>query len=691
MTPPEAADTRHSHVDIDADHAYATAVSVSGLWKSAREDFIHLFDGDVIESDAPGSGHSDDPDIEPFFPLDSDTVIRKTLSLDDATAVSATIAFIAREAADHAATLLFTVNGHEVRRPPSRLAAPEARQYQELGWSRWYYVPCPSGVLQAGDNTITVAAVDGLPGWELMIADYRDFHKGAEDPLVLPRSSHLSTDGGQTWSPERGDYVIRLALQRYRPAGSLVSPVLDVAQPEETPVQSVCRVHRIGMLWDARVPRHTHLRLMARTSASPAGESWSAWQPCEPGVPLDAVQGRYLQWRADLGTSDRTVSPALLSVRIDTEMTAHQVPAVRVVAAQNPLIQRSSYSMPAEEPGCPLLNELRERCELDAVIAGAQTEFDAIQRLHRWAYHIPLRKCTHFPWNPLAWLELTREADGSFRQNRYDRRRRDTMCLYPNVVLVAALQSCGLPARHVNFHSEGMSGHEVAEVWCNDYGKWIHLDATRDYYWYDPRTGVPLDTGEIHQVLVSRLQQVERWDRPYLYRQDLDALVADLPIAFWEGDYKHSVAEGALYLFRSMCHFRIVPRFDVFSRPRPLPVSQGTEVWSWNGYLNWADDMVPPLPHFSCHTNRRADFYPTLNQTRYTVTATTDPHMLHVQLETVTPDFATYEARLDGAGWHDVEKGFDWELHRGLNVLETRTRNGFGWTGCISALSVMAP
>ena len=277
--------------------------------------------------------------------------------------------------------------------------------------------------------------------------------------------------------------------------------------------------------------------------------------------------------------------------------------------------------------------------------------------------------------------------------NEYDQRRRDKMCLYPNVVLVAALQSFGIPARHLNFHSEGMTGHEIAEAWSNDFGKWIHLDATRNYYWYDRKTLVPLDTEEIHRVLVDRLERVERWDRPYLYNQDLEALVADLPIAFWDGDYQHSNADGdhgALFLFRSFCHFRIVPRFDVFSRSRPLPVSQGTEVWSWDGYLNWAEDRVPPLPHMSHHTNRRADFYPTLNQTRLTVESTGDHITFLVHLETETPDFAAYEVRVDRGHWRETAAPFEWSLHGGMNTLEVRSRNGSGWTGVVSSVSIVA-
>jgi hypothetical protein len=323
-------------------------------------------------------------------------------------------------------------------------------------------------------------------------------------------------------------------------------------------------------------------------------------------------------------------------------------------------------------------------------MAGAATEFERIERLMAWAYHVPLHQLRHFPWDVLRWVKLERAPDGAIRVNEYTQRRRDAMCLYPNVVLVAACLSVGIPARHVNFHSEGMTGHEIAEAWSNDYRKWVHLDATRDYYWYDPTTRIPLDTLEIHRVLVDRLEQVERWDRPYLFRQDLEALTRDLPIAFREGNHPFSVADGARFLFRSFCHFRTIPRFDVFSRQRPLPVSQGTEVWAWDGYLNWADDRVPPLPHFTRHTNRRADFYPACNQTRWTLERSAGSGELRVILETDTPDFAGYLARIDGGAWGERPDIFPWSLHPGLNLLEVRSRNRAGLEGITSAVALEA-
>ena len=679
----------------EAEALYAEAEAAGGLWKGAEEEEIHLFRGEVVENDSPGSGRSDEPGIEPFVQLAGETVFRKRLHLDDPACHGAQLAFIALEAEENAATLCFAVNGREVRRSPSREAAPEARQYQELSWSRWYYVDIPAEALRQGENELTVRSEGGSPGWQLMVADYRDFHKGMEDPVVLPHATERSDDGGRTWTGERGELVLRLALDRYRPSGRLLSPVLDAAGEGGSVVRGRHQVTSARIAWDADTPGPAGLDLVCRSGSRPCPDAggWSGWQPCETGRPVAGLRGRYLQWEARFQTADPTVTPALRRVEIEADVLPGADTGLRVAAAHNPGIRRSSWEMPHEDPRCRALVRLRRECELDAVVAGAQTEFEAIQRLHRWAYHIPLGDCRHFPWDVLSWIRLERDPDCQIVMNEYSQRRRDRMCLYPNVVLVAALQSFGLPARHLNFHSEGMTGHEIAEVWSNDHGKWIHLDATRDYYWFDRKTLVPLDTEEIHRALVDRLERVERWDRPYLFHQDLERLVEDLPIAFWDGDYEHGCDDGdhgALFLFRSFCHFRVVPRFDVFSRQRPLPVSQGTEVWSWDGYLNWADDRAPPLPHFSHHTNRRSDFYPTLNQTRMTVESTADAMTLQMHLETETPDFAAWEARFDRGSWRETAAPFEWSLRAGTNTLEVRSRNGSGWTGVVSSVSLVA-
>lgn len=680
---------------LTAVELYEQAERARGLWMGEAEARIGLFRGQVVENDAPGSGRSDDPEIEPFLAMEGGIQLRKVLHLDGAGGGDAQLAFIAREAADNETTLAFLVNGTEVLRPPSSRVAPAARQYAELGWSRWYYVDIPADALCGGANEIRVSVPDGGPGWELMVADYRDFYKGMDDPIVLPHASLRSDDGGETWGEERGEYVLRLLLDRYVPDGELRTHIFDAAGQQDRAVKTARTVERLRVSWSEQTPSLAHLAVQARTGPGPVPDArtWSDWGDCSPKSPLAEVRGRYVQVRAELSTADGQNTPELGELVVEADIRLEPERPIRVAAVGNASIRRSSHITPHEDPSCPMLRRLRRECELDAVVAGAQTQFEAIQRLHRWAYHIPLGECAHFPWDVMEWIEVRRAEDCSIELNEYSQRRRDKMCLYPNAVLAAALQCLGYPARHLNFHSEGMTGHEICEVWSNDHGKWIHLDATRDYYWCDRRTLVPLDSLEIHEVLAERLDEAETWRDPYLYRQDLEALVRDLPIAYWDGEYEHSVGagdHGALFLFRSFCHLRVIPRFDVFSRPRPLPVSQGTEVWSWNGYLNWADDRVPPLRHFSHHTNRRADLYPTLNQTRFSAHSRDDGRRLEMTLETETPDFETYETRIDRGRWREAEDHWEWSLHSGVNTAEMRTRNRSGVSGVISSLTVIS-
>ena len=310
---------------------------------------------------------------------------------------------------------------------------------------RWYYVDIPPETLQLGENEIEVAAVDGLAGWQLMVADYRDFYKGMDDPVTLPYASRHSIDGGQTWEEERGEYVLRLVLDRFRSNGELVSMIIDAAGESEDAIKSEHSLQRITLGWESDIPEGTRLDWALRTGSCPVWDTdhWSDWQVYD-GQPA-RVKGRYIQWKVDFLAADRLQSPVLKSVQINADFQQGKRFTGRLVSAKNAQILRPSIPMPYEDYRAQILRDLRQQCELDAVVAGAQTEFDKIARLHHWAYHIPLGDCSHFPWDPLAWVCLERDENGAIRMNQYEQRRRDHMCLYPNVVLVAACLSMGIP------------------------------------------------------------------------------------------------------------------------------------------------------------------------------------------------------------------------------------------------------
>ena len=424
---------------------------IHNLWMGDHHSGIHLFRGQVIENDAPGSGRS--PDIEPLIDVAPGTVYRKVLHLDDCRTEGAQLAFVATEELEHDSTLLVTMNGHAVQRPPSTVACPDAHQYSKLtagnkSWSRWYYVELPPEALKPGDNEITFEAADGRPGWQLSVADYRNFAIGMEGPADLPDSSSFSTDGGESWEEERGEYVVRLVLDRYREGGELVSTVVDSCSADGDVIKQCMKVGDIRIAWDAQVPAGTQLVFHTRTGTTPtvSTDYWSDWSPCESGQSLTDVRGRYVQWKASFHTENRGETPHLEGVQMEAEVeeSGPQLD-VRVLKSSNERILRSSINFRHEDYHHPSLVELRKKFELDAVVAGAQTEFEMIERLLKWAYLVPLGPCSTFPWNVLDWLVLERDETGQIRMNQYENSRRDRMCLYSNVALVAACNNGSLP------------------------------------------------------------------------------------------------------------------------------------------------------------------------------------------------------------------------------------------------------
>lgn len=124
----------------------------------------------------------------------------------------------------------------------------------------------------------------------------------------------------------------------------------------------------------------------------------------------------------------------------------------------------------------------------------------------------------------------------------------------------------------------------------------------------------------------------------------------------------------------------------MFSHHSPVPVSQGQEVWCWNGYLNWADATVPPDEQFSHYTNRDKDFDWPLNEVSFVATETSTPGLVNVSLSSNMPYLAALLARIDGKGWKKVESDLRWKLHAGRNALEVKGRNAAGVVGATGSL-----
>jgi hypothetical protein len=695
-------------VSLNAEEIYEKALNVQDVWWAPTESGIHLMSGVTVQNDSPGCGRRDD-DSGVFEEISGSMVLSKELDISGPIPRSAQLVFIGKEETENKAELEIEINSHMVMLRPSRLWLPDAKQYQldlgsdrkGWGWSRWHYLSIPAEYLRAGRNRILIRSRDGQSGWAIMVADYADFHKGCSVVSAFPKASAKSEDGGKTWRQDNlglngkisGEYVARIFLKSYRPSGLILSPVMDAAGEDEVTFKTERTLHDLHVKMESlpsETGAPTALSMEVRSGDSPIYDSkrWSEWLSPDRDGRVTNLRGRYLQWRIKLSTTDPGQSPQLTRVTLDGSLAPDgtNFGKVTILQEENFELGQGPQGYTYENYRSTYLKKFRENFKLDAVVAGAHSDWERQQRLLHWAYLVPLKeKRTIFPWDPQNWIEERHLPDGTFVMNKDTHEPRNDMCLFPNVVLMAALQSFGYPARHINLNSEGLSGHEIVEVWSNQFGKWIYLDAQRDFYWYDKKTQIPVSTLEIHKALEEHLQGIEDWRHPFAFTEQAQLNLEELPIAAAEL-YPPYRAEDELFVVATSSHLRMIPRSDVFSNPTPIPVSQGREVWCWDGYLNWADAKVPPLEQFTRYTNRQADFNWPLNQIRYVAEETSAPGVVSVSLENNVPYLDALLIRLDGGEWRESESHFEWTLHPGRNSLEVEGRNTAGVEGMKSSL-----
>lgn len=692
-------------ITLSAEQLYKRALRLQDLWWQPRESGIRLQRGIVVQNDSPGCGQRND-DAGVFEEISGSMVLRKDLEITGPLPRQAQIAFLTKERVANDAELEFEVNGKVVVRRSPRFWAPDAKQYlvpegdphHLWYWARWQYQEIPGVYLRTGKNVILIRSREGKPGWAIMVADYADFHKGCMAPLSFPKASAKSEDGGKTWRQDNlgskgqisGEYVVRIWLGSYRPAGLLSSEVVDVTAETAT-FKTLWDVHAVRIHLEAKTGPATGLKAQVRSGDTPVyeAEHWNAWVSPAVDGSIPNLRGRYLQWRISFASSDPEASPELDGIRLETIVRHYTFGKIRVLREDNFDLHAAPEGYRYEDYKSAYLQEFRRRFQLDAVVAGAHTEWERQLRLMRWAYLVPLlpeNQMQIFPWDPLAWIDQ-RRLPGALAANTYPQRRRDAMCLFSNVTLVAALESFGYPARHINLAAEGVSGHEIAEVWSNLFGKWIHLDATIDAFWFDKGTAAPVNTLDMHKALAARLEHAETWQYPFVFTQRPESYLRNFPIAPAGSFERLPIPKETVdWTITATAYLRMVPRGDVFSHPVPLAVSEGRQPWCWNGYLNWADAKVPPLPQFSHFTNREADFNWPVNQVRYVVEETTMPGVVNVFLDHNMPNLAALLARIDQGQWKEVPSRFPWGLHAGVNTMELRGRNDVGVEGMTSDL-----
>ncbi|HRE51953.1 MAG TPA: transglutaminase-like domain-containing protein [Flavitalea sp.] len=737
------AQTKKSVVtEISAEQAYQDGFTYDVMHTPSR-DGICIVDRTLFENDAPGAGASEKGAYVEL--IHAGALARKQFYVDDTRAQRAHIVlYMTQHANDFGkpAPYYLIVNGTRI--PGS---APSWQQPQ------WQWVEIPVSLLRKGLNEVIVGSdAPKGKGNDLLFAredEYNDgggkftydgntamisadqvrpgkeetgiqptpssnsfayFRRSNEEiraklkPINVGATSAKSLDGGKTWTKGKlgprsdvsGEYAIRLSLDRFKPEGILDSPPIDLwaGMEDYRVIRPVCKVEQLRMDGSAFVPEGTEVVWQARmaNTNNMLDSGWGSWQTLGSGAiasfQLPDKDMRYLQWRALLKTKDPLLSPVVKKVSIHRQLSYDPPPpdTYYVTEAVNPVHRYSSFRMSYEKASDKTLQSIRDRLKIDSLIKNAHGDFEKINRIRHfvsglWYHSFP--KTGYPEWNAHKVLD------------RNERVGAGGMCMQFAVVCMQALQSLGYNARHLNIFS-----HESVEVYVDELGTWVHIDpeSVYDSYEFNTKTGKPIGALEQHKWFLkefgfSAANPID-WTNPAPWADwsspDVNSKGRlSVPAGFSTfTDYVNNPDRPPLQ-HRLVGFIRFIPRNDFLSRPTPRPLAQGAIAWPWNGYINWYDSATPRRLEYALHTDRQADFYPTLNRVGYSATYDSTEGRINISMITVTPNFETFEINIDEQGWQPSPGKFTWRLRPAArNTLKMRIRNSGSVVGESSGLEV---
>lgn len=541
----------------------------------------------------------------------------------------------------------------------------QAATVKEGPASMWMAVSVPAAQLRAGANEIIFS-----DGGQLLIEN-----------SLFPDRSARSIDGGRTWLKDElgsegiynGEYLVRARLKGYAPSAAITSEVVDLLNPEgKSTIVPRATVQSVKLAPQSTPATGATLTFQTRTGSTPRydAQNWSAWAdtPANKDIVL-APNARYLQWRANLKTTAPGSTPALSNVRIIANVDAPALPTnIKVTSLQSRPQVSGSYTMVYQPAGSSRLKLLRDRYKLNDVIASGKTEMEQIVLLRDWVRNQWKNGWAHNnlqyvpPWDALLILDMA------------PREQALGMCTHYSTVFVQTALALGWNARHLV-----LNNHCAAEVWIDELGKWVVMDAGNSD---DPtlnchfeKDGVPLSGLEIHDLYKNN--QIDK-----------------IKVVYSAG--RGSIAGPELVNRKNQIQFNNYVRLAIPFRnnhldtPFPGELEQGEAHYFHDGYLWWSDSTIPTRSsEYSRVTNRIQDMYPNLNQVALDLQAGEAANQLRAGLTTQTPNFSHYMVKVDGGEWQRHNDGaFNWTLHAGTNRLEVKSINKLGREGQASSTVV---
>ena len=265
-------------VHFTAPRIYQRAVT-SNIALSQDGLTLRLKSGEVFQDDGPASGFSYKPTKEILSP---GIEIRKQLLIPDPRA-SKTVLMVGGDG-----DLKVEVNGN-LQKPGTP---------RKIFFGEWQAYNINPAALRPGVNDIVIWGT-GM----VRIARTDDSY------LELPHRSARSPDAGKSWSVDRlgpagniaGEYYVRLYLEHFVSSGSVLLPVVDVANQQGNPLAPPLTAPgplRVSVTTAPGSTSGVTLRVRSGKAYVPNPATWSEWIPLRTAMPRSNRRSAALfRWR----------------------------------------------------------------------------------------------------------------------------------------------------------------------------------------------------------------------------------------------------------------------------------------------------------------------------------------------------------------------------------------------------------
>jgi len=320
------------------------------------------------------------------------------------------------------------------------------------------------------------------------------------------------------------------------------------------------------------------------------------------------------------------------------------------LSVSNSRIRKGRFPFYYQPWDSEMLDRLREEYQLDEVIRPGEDEFAKMVLLRDWLHQrwqYGETKNVDFNFNALDILERAGRGEVFF-------------CSEYSTTFVQAAVSIGWTARYL-----GIKTHVVAEIWSNQWKKWVLMDPTYN----------------VHYELGGTPQNALELRRLWFSGESSEVRAVQGPSGVTNG-----VSADPHSLIRKYVEIYVRMRNDWFSNRLPHwhPLSNSI----MNG-VEWVDGKSSNNILISRKTSDPLNLYWELNTAAIALQIDKENSgRISLRFETITPNFSHFLLKTDGREQEWRANRFTWVLRPGTNQLEVAPVNALGLPGCKSQMSV---